>query len=253
MAVEDADALFEVAPADFVRARDQLATRLRDEGRDEEAADVKRLRRPAVAVWALNQAARRHPDEVAGLLDAAGDVGEAQRRGDGAALRRADDEVTSRVSRLGALAARLVVDQGVAASGRQPEREAALRAAALAGDPAGELREGRLRELPELPTGIEMWSAGVTPADGVAEMADPQEHRADEARARLRKAEAEAARLRARVERGRDRIDELEQQLAREREAVAEAREQLKAAHDDVRSAEREVRRLGGGDPEGAS
>ncbi|HEY4607430.1 MAG TPA: hypothetical protein VIH55_07245, partial [Acidimicrobiia bacterium] len=61
--------VYAVPLAKFIAARDQLRSRLRSEGRDEEAKQVGALRKPSVAVWALNRAARLHPEHVERLLD----------------------------------------------------------------------------------------------------------------------------------------------------------------------------------------
>jgi hypothetical protein len=63
------EALFATAPAEFVATRDALVRELRAEGRDDDAASVKALRRPTVAVAAVNRTAREHKDDVAALLD----------------------------------------------------------------------------------------------------------------------------------------------------------------------------------------
>jgi hypothetical protein len=64
-----ADRLFEISPAEFVKARDQLAKDLEAKGSTEEAQGIRALRKPTVGIWALNQAARRHPDKVERLLE----------------------------------------------------------------------------------------------------------------------------------------------------------------------------------------
>ena len=66
---------------EFTPARDALAKELKAAGRKDEAAEVKSLRKPSVAAWALNRVAREHPDAVEGL------------RAAGAVLREAQDAV----------------------------------------------------------------------------------------------------------------------------------------------------------------
>ncbi len=63
---------------EFVPARDALARELRKAGDRPAAVAVRDLRRPTVTAWALNQVARRQPDDVAALLEAAEAVGAAQ-------------------------------------------------------------------------------------------------------------------------------------------------------------------------------
>src|SRR5207253_5292734 len=77
---QEIDRLFELSPDAFVAARDDLAKRLKAEGRSEEAARVRSLRRPTVAAWAANQVARRNPGDLQELLDAGAALRQAQRK-----------------------------------------------------------------------------------------------------------------------------------------------------------------------------
>ena len=61
--------LFVLPLAQFTAARDHLKQRLKTEGDGEEAKRVAMLRKPSVAAWALNRAARNHPDLVRQLVD----------------------------------------------------------------------------------------------------------------------------------------------------------------------------------------
>src|SRR3954454_2663894 len=74
-------ALFGVAPEEFVAARDALVRELKDAGAKADAAEIKRLRRPSVAVWALNQVSRTNPDAVHRLLVASATARDAQVNG----------------------------------------------------------------------------------------------------------------------------------------------------------------------------
>ncbi len=74
------DALYDLAPEEFVAARDQLAKDLRAEKDREGAKEVKALRRPTVTAWALNQFARRHRDEADELVRSGQEAAEAQER-----------------------------------------------------------------------------------------------------------------------------------------------------------------------------
>jgi hypothetical protein len=68
---DDVDALYGVAPADFIRARNALAAKLREDGRRSDAAAVSKLRRPTPVLWAVNRVAREERDAVAALVQAA--------------------------------------------------------------------------------------------------------------------------------------------------------------------------------------
>ena len=52
------DQLYQLPLGDFTAARDELAKRLRSEGRGDLAEEVKKHRKPAVAVWLVNRLAR---------------------------------------------------------------------------------------------------------------------------------------------------------------------------------------------------
>src|SRR3954453_6952632 len=92
MAADDAGDLYGLALDAFVPERDALAKRLRADGRRDEAAEVKALRKPSVAAWAVNQAVRSQPGAARALWDAGDALIGAQEdllagRGDARALR----------------------------------------------------------------------------------------------------------------------------------------------------------------------
>lgn len=86
---EDADAaadrLYALPPEDFTAARDAAARKAPD---SRQRAAVKALRRPSVSAWLLNLLAREQPQMLQQLLDLGPALAEAQRGGQGAALRR---------------------------------------------------------------------------------------------------------------------------------------------------------------------
>jgi len=57
----EAEKLLAVAPEDFVDARKEVATQLREDGRRGEAQAVSRMRKPSPVVLAVNRAARDRP------------------------------------------------------------------------------------------------------------------------------------------------------------------------------------------------
>src|SRR4051812_39551314 len=63
---------------EFTPARDALAKELKAAGRKDEAAEVKSLRKPSLAAWALNRAAREHADAIERLRAAGADLRAAQ-------------------------------------------------------------------------------------------------------------------------------------------------------------------------------
>ncbi|MDQ4025271.1 MAG: hypothetical protein M3217_07250, partial [Actinomycetota bacterium] len=61
--------LFSVPLEDFTAARNDLARRLKDAGQDDDAARVKKLKKPPVSAWAVNQLARHDAAAIARLLE----------------------------------------------------------------------------------------------------------------------------------------------------------------------------------------
>jgi hypothetical protein len=72
------DALFASSPDEFTATRDALVRDLRTADRPDEAATVKALRRPTVAVAALNRVAREQPELLADLVDVGDRLGTSQ-------------------------------------------------------------------------------------------------------------------------------------------------------------------------------
>ncbi|MEO8694597.1 MAG: hypothetical protein ABI658_13825 [Acidimicrobiales bacterium] len=72
--------LYAARPADFVRVRNDLARRLRKEGRRDDAEDATKLRRPPVTAAALNQVARETPQLIEALLDEGARLRDAMQR-----------------------------------------------------------------------------------------------------------------------------------------------------------------------------
>jgi hypothetical protein len=62
----------------FTATRNDLASRLRAAGQDDAAARVAELRKPSLPVWLVNQLARREPERVTALVEAAATLGAAQ-------------------------------------------------------------------------------------------------------------------------------------------------------------------------------
>jgi hypothetical protein len=188
------DDLFSIDPNDFVATRDRLARELREEGDRDQAAEVKRLRRPAVPVWALNQVARTDPALVRTLLDAAAAARGAQievmNGADRTALRDALTQRRNAVDAVVAEAAAIIEH-----SGRSPatyERELGDTLNAITSDDAlaEPLRTGHLVNIP----------AGDAAVDVFAGMPEPKPSRAkSDGRAAAAQRELEEAKLRLRA------------------------------------------------------
>jgi signal transduction histidine kinase len=131
---------------EFTRARDELARELRKAGNREAADEVKALPKPSVSAWAVNQLARRHPQELKALVQAGEALRKAQRsavtRGDSAGLREAQRAHRERLDELLSTAR-----HDLRTSGQTLQRVAqTLRAASVEKEASKALAAGTLTE-----------------------------------------------------------------------------------------------------------
>src|SRR5690606_21123962 len=117
---------------EFTATRNTRVRELREGGDRELAAELQKLRRPPVALWAANQFARQ-PDVLLAVREATTDAQEAQSRGSAsdlrdslATLQRTLDEVASAAAELLAAAGHSAADT-VTLGTREIVRLAALR------------------------------------------------------------------------------------------------------------------------------
>ena len=115
---DEPEDLADVPPEKFVAARDELASRLKADGKATEAAEVKKLRKPTVTRWVADQVRRHHVEAVEALRRALSNVADAQEMaitsGDRGALAEATAQRQDAMSALG----RAVDD--VLAAGERP-------------------------------------------------------------------------------------------------------------------------------------
>jgi hypothetical protein len=232
--MDAADELYGLPPEEFVPARDALAKRLRAEGDREAATDVKALRRPSVTAWAINQAARAHPEALEDLLSAGEELRRVHERlvggrADREALREAVDAERNAVSGFAAAAAE------AAQAARRPlgpgtidKIRETLHAATVDPDVRTALAAGRL----------EREAAAVSPGGLLAARSAPPAPHGSRRPARSGGARAPGGRASEPDRRARDR----RAQGARERRAARERAEAaLRDADRTVRAAEREA------------
>jgi hypothetical protein len=242
------DALFATAPGDFVATRDALVRELRAEERTDEAARLKSLRRPTVAVAAINRAVREHPDRVADFVDLGAHLAALQAGPDGDRdeLRNVARERRDLLTDLTLLAA---------ATAERPEAvrpsiAATLDAASLDGDLRDDLLRGRLTQ--ELAPATRFVSADDAPAPRPTPRRAPRRVEPRD--------ELAARRTRAELERARDRVEAANEALQEHGDAATEAAGRLAQAERriadleaalaqaraelvDAKRAEREARR----------
>jgi hypothetical protein len=231
------DNLYAALPTDFTRARNDLAQRLKQAGQVEAAAGVKQLRKPTVPLWAVNQLARRHPDDVRALLAAGERLRVAQQaalRGESQELRAATAEEREILHGLTQRGAALLRDAGHSADAKRIADT--LRAAAV--DESGRelLQRGRLSE--------ELEASGF---GGFAGMEIPSRSKPEEKTAKApspavqRRRAEQLRKLRERVTRARRDATKAERAAARAEATLDTARQRLVEANETVRRAEAEL------------
>ena len=264
------DALYAALPEEFMALRKRLVAAAKDAHDKGAAAEIGRLRKPSLAAWAVNLAARGTPAVVADLVDVGTRMRVAQSHLDTATL------TTMRPERDSLIAAWVeAAREAVAAHGRQlsPAAEQEVRAtviAALADEAAAEavvsgaltrslsysgfgevdLSEAVVRTssgsvLTVLPSGSRKSASSRPERPGRAseEPADqpsadaPETPRLEEelaaAEAELARAQDEVAAAREHAEQTRERLAVVERQLTKAREADERA---LEAVTDAVRA-----------------
>jgi hypothetical protein len=225
------DRLFEAPLDEFVGVRNELARRLRQEGRDDQAAEVAALRKPTVPVWAVNQLARRQRRDVDLLLDAGHRLraAQAESKPDEArdAFAKARDAEREAMRRLRAGAEELLAAERGSASPALIDRVlATLRAAAVAEAGRELLARGRLTQELET-TGFEL-AASLVPKRKKASPAKRPDLGAARAELdRARKREREATR---RVQAAERRAKEAQAELGEARREAEQASNAVAAA-----------------------
>lgn len=238
------DELYATPPDAFTKTRDALAKRLKTEGDEAASAKVKGARKPTQIAYVLNQLARRHPDDVAALVDVGRELARAQRkalRGGNAAgeLREAIAHQREVISALTRKTASLMTDLEVNANGHLDEVAGALQAALVDPVVGAQLEEGRLEKVPAPAAGFPGASAMVAvpepekprrPTLAKTKPAPKAKAKAGPSKAEERRAKQEAAR--------REREAKLAEQR---REAEARANE-LRAQAAEAERAAKELR-----------
>jgi hypothetical protein len=232
MAVADEGELYGVARDQFVAERNALARALRADGRREDAQRVAKLGKPTLAVWTVNQLARRDAGAIDELFAAGEQLGDSQREllagdGDRETLRAAGQRERAAVDALVTAARSVIGAAGDPASPAALGRIAdTLHAAALEPEVQPLVRNGRLdRELRHVGLGdvVQPAPPGDRPNAGRGSRGSRGSRAADtEKRDRERQAERE---------RERARLEALQK-------AETEARHASERAADDVRRAE---------------
>ena len=239
-ASDELDGLFATPPAKFIDERKRIVAALKGAGRKDEAKAVEKIPRPSLAVWTVNQIARRDPELVRRL----GAITERLRVAAGAEYAAAAAEHRQVLGALRDRAGEVLADAGHEADAHIIQRVSAnLRAAAGGADTRATLERGRLeRDLEE------QEAAGLF---GMAAAAIEAPARPAEEKARAKQiaaAEREVKRLRDEAAAARKTAERAERAVAAAQEAVAAAEEKLAtdraaadAADDALAQAEAEL------------
>jgi len=218
------DQLFASEPRDFTATRDALVRDLKAADRADEAADVKALRKPTVAVAAVNRVARTHADEVAALVEIGAELAALQ------ADANADREELRDLTRQRRTLLLRLTDHAAATTerpdGARSSIMATLDTASLDDALRDDLRRGRLtQELSPAARFVLGDDLPSTPraAPRATKRAAPPPR--DELAARRARVELDAARARA---------EEAEESVREHTEAAEEATERLDAAHRHI-------------------
>ena len=216
--------LYRNDPEGFIAARDALVKRLRDEGRDEDAAEVKKLRRPTVAAWALDRLAYEAADEVDELLAAGADLARAQR----ATLSGRDPQALR--------------DAGRSADAHLEDIRGTLEAASLDEDVAQRLRNGMLDRTVQPSagfgdlSGLQLVSRNDDPPEAEPERATSSRSRTSEERGR--ELEAELRRLRRACDEAERKASAAESARSRLAEQVGSMQTRLVSVREKLQNAE---------------
>jgi hypothetical protein len=240
--------LYRTSPEGFIAARDGLAQRLRDEGRDADAARVKKLRRPTVAAWALDRLADAAPETVGALRDAGAELARAQRATlsgrDPQALRDATSRRRDLVAELSQLAADALRDADRPPEPHLEDIRGTLEAASVDEEVGERLRTGTLERTSRPSAGFGDISGLqlVSRRDEttvVPEAAPPARPRSGVNDAeRARELAAQIRRLRREREAAERKSAAAEEARARMAEQVASMQTRLEAARAKLRDAE---------------
>jgi hypothetical protein len=159
-----ADALYAGPPEDFTEDRNRAAKGIGDK---ELAAQVKKLKKPSVAAWAVNLLVRRESEQIDDVLGLAGQLRAAAEALDGEELRALTRQRRQLTAALAASARSLARDAGVRLTGPVVEQVEGMLTAAMLDEVAAQVvRTGRVVTA--------FTSTGVSELDVAALVAVPQ-------------------------------------------------------------------------------
>ena len=235
------DHLYGLPLDEFTAARDELARRLRREGDGDAGAEVKRLRKPSVAAWALNQVRRSNPGQTDKLIEAGRRLREGQERLLAGGGREPFQRAAADERRLVGELAREAEGE-LAAAGRPVsaavQEKVRTTLHAVASDPAARegLATGRLVRDHE--------ASGLGPPAGHPSSGGAGRRRKEPPAKAAAALERSARRLQERLERARQRRRELDEKSADAGRRLREARREAARATASLERAEAGEKRM---------
>jgi hypothetical protein len=231
---------------EFVPARTELERQLRKSGDRERAAAVKKLPKPSVAAWAVNQASRSQPKARRELLAASDELREVQqrllaRKATGADLEKAAGRQRAAIDDLADAAAGLLTSDGKALADATLARVRETLAAVAADDELAGLVEAGTLDRERRPAGL---GFSLGPADAPAAPRKAPQKESKAAKEEPTKAAAKAKKEAAKAKKEREKLAKRrEQELRAAREAVKAANAAEREAERRRKAAERDARK----------
>lgn len=137
--------LYAMPPAEFTSARDKLAKQASAAGERDAAAQIKKLARPTVSAWLVNQLVRNSQQQLSRLFEVGQSMHAAQQELAGDKLRELSAQRRQVIAELMPEATRLAADSGVTVSASAMDEVRATLEAALADAGARDaVRSGQL-------------------------------------------------------------------------------------------------------------
>jgi hypothetical protein len=214
------DHLYGLPLSEFTEARNTVAKELRASGRKDAARTVSEASKPLLSAWAVNQLARKHPDQLEHLAAVTTTASDAT---DAAELREAGLKRRRAIANLVGLAKEILEDGGHAATPATLERISRTLQASSDQQRHSMLASGRLTEDLE-PGGMDFLAALPQTPPG------PETDSAHEERTRA-------------AQQMRQRVEDAELKAAELTRAAEEAEARARALADQASDARREARR----------
>ncbi|HEX2057119.1 MAG TPA: hypothetical protein VHI71_02015 [Actinomycetota bacterium] len=226
----ETERLYGLPLEEFTSARNALAADLAKAGRKDDAAAVKKLKKPSITAWVVNRLVRVERPEVERLLDLVDELKEARTAGEINALGAERRELVARLTRR---AGAILEEAGHAASAGALQRVTQTLSAGGEEDERRALSTGTLSQ-DLAPTGFDALGA----FGDAAVMSPPEPERdaeVEELQRLASQAEDEATRLTEEAERA-------EAAALRASEAASEARRRAREAREKAQRAARSAR-----------